>query len=105
MKVDGDVTKLPKWAQTRIHNLERELAYWQEKFAEGPEGSRAFADPYSDAPRPLGNDPHVRFATDDGREFFVQLSPKFDRLEVRGNDGIVVYPSAANMVTLEDRRW
>lgn len=98
-------SRLPKWAQAEFARLERDLKYWQAKASEGPEGSLAFADPYSDAPRPLGNDPHVKFVTKDGKEFFVQLSPKFDLLEVRAGDGIVVYPSAANSITLEARRW
>ena len=62
---EGDVTKLPKWAQSKIRVLEMRLREAQEALAYGPEDSTTWLDPYSTTPRPFG-DATVSFKVDGG---------------------------------------
>ena len=109
----GDVTRLPKWAQRRIEVLERALAYERAKLAQGPEGSMAFADPHSEAPRPLGPRPHIRFLVGEtlrGRyqEIDISLADRqpdgIRRLQIMGSDSILVCPRSTNLVEIEVKR-
>jgi hypothetical protein len=58
---DPRLDRLPRWARDRIEALERDLADARARLAAGPDDSDTFADPYSDASRPLGRGTMVRF--------------------------------------------
>ena len=59
---EGDVTKLPKWAQSKIRVLEMRLKEAHEELAEGDEASNTILNPYSGAlARKLGVSPSVAF--------------------------------------------
>jgi len=105
----GKIENLPKFAQDEIRRLEREVAYWQGVASIGPENSRAFANPYSDAPQPLGSDPHVQFITVPGEEgtrrgkIKVCLRDRHDgstELEVYTDEGMLVKPQSSNVITV-----
>lgn len=102
MKPAHDRSKLPVWAQRELERLERDLEYNRAKLRQGPEDSVAFAEPYSDAPRPLGPDPHIEFHVGGGK---VQVSIKNDALNIMGMDGILVAPQAGNVIRVIPTRF
>lgn len=104
MSVARDVTKLPKWAQTRIDTLERNNAYLKAVLAEGPEDSDTFADPYSDSPRPLGKRTMIRFDVGDSSREHFDVRLEGDVLEVYGGSALMLRPHAANVVKLKIER-
>ena len=87
--------RLPKWAQRELGRLERDLADVQERLAAGPADSVVFADPYDDAPRPLG-DAAVRFHF--GRHRVV-VRVEEDGLEINGSR-MLIEPRAANAIVI-----
>ena len=89
MKIDGDITKLPKWAQSRIQRLERDIAFYQERLAEGPENSDTFAEPYATPPRPLGRETTVELRLGDNGE---AIHVRTER-DTRGRRSVYVYGS------------
>ena len=96
MKSTEDVTKLPRWAQSRIQKLERDVDYYQRKLSAGPENSDTFADAYSDARRPLGPGTIVEFRLPEGR---VRIrTDEHGYLDVNGDDRIQIEPQASNAV-------
>ncbi len=98
----NDTTKLPKWAQSRISVLERDLAYERERLMEGPEDSNTFADPYATAPRPLGKDTHIEFRLDGGK---VSARIENGNLFLLASGGRVkIQPHSSNTFTVEVER-
>lgn len=99
-----DLTRLPKWAQSEIKRLTQDNNHLRTKLAEGPEGSNVFADPYSDAARPLGVDTAVEFRIGEswGERFIVRLEGK--RLFVSGGSSVCVHPRASNSFEVEVTR-
>jgi hypothetical protein len=97
-----DITKLPVWAQHRIAKLERDVEHYQRELRVGPEDSVVFADPYSEAPRPLG-DAMVAFQLgDDPRDVVrVRRSTNGRLLDVNGGDGLMVMPRASNSIEIK----
>ena len=105
----GDITKLPKWAQQEIKRLNQDLAYYRSKLQVGPDDSNTFADPYSDARRPLGHDTTIEFVLTNGHKIRARLDRNsvnglYDRLYVSGDDGIAVFPNASNSVEIQSIR-
>lgn len=108
-----DVSKLPKWAQDRISNLERNLQHAEQQLAIGPEDSDTFANPYGDmiggsAIRPLGRGELVRFVIDeDARRFFEARIVRENgdiHLDIRteGNTRLLVEPRASNLIHIRE---
>lgn len=107
----GDFSKLPKFARDRIAVLTRDLAYANAKLAEGPENNLAWAEPFSDAPRPLGDQPHVRIQVprpehhlstgDQDSRFNIDVRLLEDgTVEVHGSHNLSVMPRSSNVVRL-----
>lgn len=102
MRADHDITKLPKWAQSEISRLERNLAHAEAKLAEGPEDSDTFADPYANAPRPLGKGTRIEFVADaERRDRFHAHLTEDGILEVSGGSSLQIQPHAANVVRIK----
>jgi hypothetical protein len=106
-----DLTKLPKWAQSRIRVLEMNLEHAKEKLAAGPENSNTFADRfYQEGARPLGQDTKITFMMDghqdDNRhhslyiEGRVERDPRGSFLYIMGGDSIHVEPQSSNTVKI-----
>jgi hypothetical protein len=96
----GDVTKLPKWAQFEIQRLEQDNATYLARLSEGPD-SDTFADPYSDAKRPLGKGTIIQF--DLGERFGQRINCRIDTLQngervldVMGGDTVTIEPQSSN---------
>jgi hypothetical protein len=86
--------------------LQREAQHWKALVAVGPDESDTFADPYSDAPRPLGHAVDIEFVTTSGAKLRAclgrdQVSGLIDRLEISGDSLITVNPRAANVVWIK----
>jgi hypothetical protein len=98
VRKEHDITKLPKWAQREISRLTRDLVANKAKLAQGPENSNVFADPYSDAPRPLGRDTSISFrlTDEDRRSNRVIVRMDGDKLVIQGGDSLSILPRASN---------
>lgn len=101
----GDVTKLPKWAQSEICRLERDLATAYEKLTAGPEDSNTFADPYGEAERPLGDSPNIVFKWGDRHTERITVRLEGESLSIQGGDQIMVHPRASNSVYIKIGRF
>lgn len=111
MASQGDITKLPKWAQVRIRILERDVAALTARLSEGPADSDTFADPHagyrgSAATIPLRRGELIEFRPydDDDRTYFqARLVRDSDGvyLEVRTDDlGLLAEPKSSNVIHL-----
>lgn len=105
----GDVTKLPKWAQQEIARLERSVEHWQGVASQGSEDSTVFADAYSDAPRPLGEDPVITFSPIGmgiGSIRVTRSKRGSNVIEVMANEGVLeVSPQSSNVIRVRVNRW
>jgi hypothetical protein len=102
----GNIAALPKWAQAEITRLERAVEYWQGVASVGPDESNTFANPFSDAPKPLGHDVTIEFVTTAGQKLRAslerdQVTGLYDRLEISGDGLLAVHPRAANVVWIK----
>jgi hypothetical protein len=95
----GDVTKLPKGAQFEIRRLEQDNASYLSRLRAGPD-SDTFADPHSEARRPLGKETMVMFVLDD--RYRQQVSCRVDTLSsgervlyVMGGDTVTIEPQSS----------
>ena len=106
MQKERNRATLPKWAQNELARLERDLEYTRAKLAQAPDDSRVFANPYSDAPQPLG-DADVEFRVNDHDKFKVGLDDVRDGtvLTVYGGDTLQIEPQASNVVRVRLRRF
>ena len=105
----GDITKLPKWAQAEIERLERSVEHWKAAASVGPENSTVFADAYSDAPRPLGEDPVIQFSKC-GMGFadirISRVKPGSNVLDISCTEGTLeVSPQSGNVIRVRAGRW
>lgn len=95
-----DVTKLPKWAQTKIHVLEMRLA---EARAENAQISAGATDTFVDTridgvpTKYLPNGTEVTFAVGRDRSQ-IRVRREHDVLLINGDDTLAVMPWAANMI-------
>ena len=104
--------RLPKHAREEIILLRSHVAHLQRTLSVGPEDSNAFLDPYSETPRPLGNNPVIKFVTgtdekDTLEGFHVQLVD--GELRIQGvapayNDYMAVLPMSGNYVAIRHVR-
>lgn len=98
---ERDITKLPVWAQRKIEVLQRDISYLNSKLAAGPENSNTFADPYSSAPRPLGDSPTVEFVVGpDKLRDRIRVRVEGDEIDVNGSTIMTVRPRAGNSVRI-----
>lgn len=109
MKMDGNIDRLPVWAQNRIRHLEQVIASHEEIIRDlraGPEDSDTFTDVYSKlGPRVLGKGTSVRFGRveyDSGPVFDVKFND--GELEVRAGstyrEEMVILPRVSNAFTI-----
>lgn len=107
--------KLPKWAQARIENLERDLVAAQAALARGAEGSDTFVREGTSLTsrdyKPLGAGPTVYFGNglDDygvRSQFQVRYIVEEGKLLVSTTDGTMqVEPRAANAIECREARF
>ena len=101
-----DRAKLPKWAQQELRRLEADLRDAHARLGAGPDDSDTFADPYADAPRPLGKGTTVEFRTGPNRfGDRVLVSVGKDRVRIHGGDSLHIYPSASNVIEVKPGRF
>lgn len=107
MKPKGDITKLPKWAQSEIKRLNNNVESLSARLAAGPEDSDTFADPYAETPRPLGQGTTVEFRLSDGDAWGnrIRVRAKKGALYVLGGDGIAVFPQSSNTLVIKSERF
>lgn len=98
---ERDETKLPRWAQMELRRLRDDLADAQHRLTVGPE-SLVRADPYSDAPRPLGDDTTVEFTLPGGK---IRVRMEGDALDVHGGDSLAIWPRSSNGVRIRAERF
>ena len=101
--MSNDITRLPKWAQTHIDVLERNVEYWREKTLAGPDNSNTFLGGGLDGRKPLGTSPTVEFYVGAERQYRNRLTARLQengRLYVTA-DSLLVKPQASNVVTIE----
>ena len=105
--------RLPKWAQTHIDRLRRQVANAQAtataaQLATAPAESHAILNPYADAPIGLGKHPLVHFTVPYGkndrgyigvRRAEGELSKALpEGILVSGYGGLIVKPSSGNAI-------
>jgi hypothetical protein len=101
MTDDARMERLPKWARDEIKVLNMRLAEARERLSQGPENSDTIAEPFGDAPRPLGTGTIVRFTInpsdpDDWASYF-DVSLREGELRVRsGSARTAVLPESSN---------
>lgn len=103
----NDVTKLPKWAQVRISNLESKLkadvAYWKGKAVEAETGdTNTFLGDYpDDIGLPRGS--RIVFVLPSGR---ISADVRDDHLHLHARNGaLVVQPVVTNAVNIRTEKW
>lgn len=101
---DPSFDRLPKWAQSRIEVLERDVEWWTEKATAGPENSDTFVRQAYDKVQPLGDSPRIEYrfsekAMDSIEAHLVIYDGKPAlRISSNGGDPIIVTPSASNSI-------
>lgn len=102
--------KLPKHAREEIILLRSNVAHLERKLSVGPADSNAFLDPYGRAPRPLGNNPMIKFATGEEDELegfhvqFVDGELRIQGMAPRYDDYLAVLPMSGNYVAIRHVR-
>lgn len=102
-----DRTKLPKWAQSEIERLERNVEYWQKRATAGPEDSDTFARNVGNEAddTPLGRERMIRFQMGSEWWQYIDVRKEDARLVIQANAMIKILPAASNScrVALEER--
>lgn len=100
---DGDVTKLPKWAQRHIENIERDLEHWRAKALSGPDDASIFVREYPDSKPIADRTDSIDFVLGDELPYGVQrVTVKFDDHDPRalrfngGSHRLVIVGSSSN---------
>lgn len=100
------IDRLPKWAQSEINRLEREIAYWQEKARQATEGDTDTWLVEEDNVA-LPKDSTILFNQSDYVDgIMVQhAAHQPGAVEVHGRRGFVIIPRSSNVVWIkpEDR--
>lgn len=102
------LASLPKWARQEIERLQRNEEHYVAQLAAGPEDSDTFADPYSEARRPLGRGTTIQFVLGQnkyGHDMKIQarLEQKSDGsmlLDINAGGLLQVFPRAANSIEI-----
>ena len=98
-----DITKLPKWAQSRIEVAERNADYWKAQVFEMEEGdTNVFQQDYTGDPphrKPLARDTTIIFITEDSE---ITVGFRDDRLQVMSGYGrktrLAIGPLSSNLI-------
>lgn len=111
-----DLSRTSAYVRAYIERLEGErdrargdLEEWKARNAVGMEESTVVADPYSEAPRPVGRDTPVQYASPEV-SFMVEFDSAEGMLTVMAtgrkanSDGIAVYPSTGNCIRIKGGR-
>ena len=99
-----DETKLPKWAQSRLENLRRNLRILNLELSQMESGETdTFFDPYFPETRngrglPLGTT--VRFVYGMAVQSHIDIRLRDRELDISGGDRLVVYPQSSNHIKL-----
>ena len=110
----GDKTKLPKWAQDKINQLEKSLGIAQRDLrnAYSKEKTNILVDPWSADVSSGGNKPKayiperatIRFMFDKKR--YIDVLFRDGKLDIRGEAILMVTPWAANVIKVDvEDRW
>lgn len=98
--VDGDITKLPRWAQRRIEKLEGDVRYWKGLATVGPDVSDTFAQAV-DGDTPLGAERRVKYMMGGEWDSYIEAhtfkdstGPRY--VQVRGARTLSIVPQATN---------
>lgn len=103
-----DVTNLPKWAQSRISVLERNVEHWKAKaYQASVEGDTdTYLEPYSDMHsqgQPLPEGSTVRFRMGEGIGHYIDVRKRDDIIEVHSGERLGVLPQSSNYLYLQHR--
>ena len=107
MRDKGDITKLPKWAQEYIRNLEQQAAQATTTLLalkEGSEPSPFYLDDFrshSEGVFYLPKYSHVNFGT---QHDHISLYEKDGMLYVKGTEAITILPSTSNTAYIKLER-
>ena len=104
MRDKGDITKLPKWAQEYIRNLEQQATHATTMLLalkEGSEPSPFYLDDYSEGVFYLPKYSHVNFGT---QHDHISLYEKDGMLYVMGTETITILPSTSNTAYIKLER-
>lgn len=103
---ERDSSKLPKWAQTKIEVLEKDVEWHRRRLAEalgGPEDSNTYIDTYTDINERklnLPNDSRVVFRLPNGHQLEARLYHDGTYVELRStglmSGSLEVQPQASN---------
>lgn len=103
---EGDVSKLPKWAQQRIDVLEQNIDAWKRRALAGPDDADTFAMHLGEQ-APLGSGTTVRFVLGDDPRYGIrgrmEVDCRVDRGELYvygGSHGLSVLPWSTNVVKI-----
>lgn len=102
---DPRMAKLPRWAQTRIEILERDLAHARERALQaegvGPEDTDSVVEPYDSIPARLQPGARLRFYLDGTRHSYLDVrvteQSRGKYVEVRGSGTVLIEPQSGNM--------
>lgn len=97
-----DVSKLPKWAQSRIYVLECKIAHMQELHAkvlngqEKSDGPCIIIGPYDDRHVHVSHKTYIEFNLGKGHESRIRVSMKDGYLDVNAGGTVNITPNASN---------
>ena len=105
MKIDGNIDRLPVWAQNKIRHLESVIASQAtiiSHLRDGDPESDTFGNVFGKEPQLLGRGVLIRFGSYDYNRPSFDVQFKDSRLSVRGSaltrDEMVILPSVSNAV-------
>ncbi len=105
--MSGDISKLPKWAQTEIEVLRRNVSHLEAELAIGPDESDTFIDPYTRDRTPLGKG--VRIVLELQSEQSIEVVNKGEYVEARStgkhSGSLQIQPQSSNAVRLREGSW
>lgn len=115
---DEEVAKLPKWAQSKVRDLERRVRVAEDRATQSRLESQGDADtflyPYDDIPVGLCKGDPVRFQLKLGVapghyrnciDVSVREHGTYGRvLQISGSDSIMIYPNASNVCYIKHTR-
>lgn len=103
--MEGDRSKLPKWAQRYIESLEREINQQDDHIrdisSQHP-GSGVYIRQYTRPDHTLPANTRIRFDVPGprGTEGYVEVHSDRGRVEVRGSEALIIRPNASNSASV-----
>lgn len=105
-ELEARFERLPAWAKDEILRLRRDAAYYREDAAAlrlgayGSGDTDTVADPYADAAIRLKKGTTIEFTLGEGYDQKIRVRVVDGALDVNGNAGIYVRPSASNALRI-----